>query len=125
MQVVRRKAHWRPGRDSDRERTIRTPATRQCCVFQGNADVIRQGVYAKRLVHYGLEIFHALEVCICGHAILTYCRYDFCSQLGVYVRVSSELEQSPYENCCCRVAAGKEQGDDLITKEGSRSREGG
>lgn len=97
--------------------------------MEGVADVEGDdGVEAHSLVEDGVEVFHFLEVCVGGFPALgadAEPGADFVAQFGHDVWVAGELEEAEGEGSGCGVAAGEEDGDELVAEDSGVAGEAG
>lgn len=98
--------------------TVWAAAPGQGRVLEGDADVERHGrVEAERLVEDGPEVRHVLEVVVGREAVLTNGLEDLAAQAGHGVRMPAELVGGPREGRGGGVAAGEQDGDDLVAQD--------
>lgn len=101
-------------------------ASGQSRVLEGDADVEGHGrVEAERLVEDGLEIRHVLEVVVRGQAVLANGLEYLGAQAAYCLRMPAELVDGPREDRGGGVAAGEQDGDDLVTQDFWVAREAG
>lgn len=97
---------------------VRAAAPGQGRVLEGDADVERHGrVETQRLVEDGPEVRHVLEVVVRGEAVLADGLEDLGAQAGHGVRMPAELVDGPREGRGGGVAAGEQDGDDLVAQD--------